>query len=325
MLTCTKSCILKRATVRSFVTCDPATAGGKSGSLLSQLVMRSPSMSLLFEHGNYSQLRKKRNEKDSQWQILHYKPHAWSSLLYKAKVWIALMHWTFHVLQLLLPAWFAATLVCERINLTFTHCISQKFVPWCCPAHRCLHVCRFTEMLKENFAFRLEIKTFKCLLSDVPTSAHESLLALFMSELIHSRDVWLYNDRIQHWFKQKHNGKWSCAYCDDAGFLQQARWLHWGSMNLTDVSAKVWWAVSETAERRAGGFKPVERAATHLINTIIMLVSFEELSSIATLGAAPPPLNALFGCALVFHRPWKPLCTDGGPHHICAWIRAKSH
>lgn len=103
-----------------------------------------------------------------------------------------------------------------------------------------LHVCRFTEMLKQNFAFRLEIKTFKCLLvSDVTTSGHESLFALFMSELIHGRDVWLDNDRIQHrwvFVKQKHNAEWRCASCDIACFLQQARWLHWGSMNLTDVS-----------------------------------------------------------------------------------------
>lgn len=42
-----------------------------------------------------------------------------------------------------------------------------------------LHVWRFTEMLKENFAFRLEIKTFKCLLlSDITASGHESWHAL---------------------------------------------------------------------------------------------------------------------------------------------------
>lgn len=95
-----------------------------------------------------------------------------------------------------------------KINLTFTYCISQEFqicavmlsntelwtrlhIYWLVAP---LHVCRFTEMLKQNFAFRLEIKTFKCLLvSDVTTSGHESLFALFMSELIHGRDVWLDN------------------------------------------------------------------------------------------------------------------------------------
>lgn len=159
--------------------------------------MTSPSTSLLFEHENYSQLRKKRNEKDSQWQILQYQPQAWSSVSY-------LQSWGLNCSYALdlsraavrkLPAWFvgfAATLVCEKINLTFTRCISQKFqicavmlsstelwtrlhIYWLVAP---LHVCRFTEMLKQNFAFRLEIKTFKCLLlSDVTTSGHESLFA----------------------------------------------------------------------------------------------------------------------------------------------------
>lgn len=110
-------------------------------------------------------------------------------------------------------SWKVTCMVCwlcshTKINLTFTHCISQEFqicavmlsntelwtrlhIYWLVAP---LHVCRFTEMLKQNFAFRLEIKTFKCLLvSDVTTSGHESLFALFMSELIHGRDVWLDN------------------------------------------------------------------------------------------------------------------------------------
>lgn len=123
----------------SFITCDPATAGGKSGSLLSQLLMRSPSMSLLFEHENYSQLRKKRNEKDSQ-----YKPHAWSSVSY-------LQSWGLNCSYALDLSRAAVRKPCYLHGLlalqphssvkrstwpSLTASVrSLKSVPWCCPTH----------------------------------------------------------------------------------------------------------------------------------------------------------------------------------------------
>lgn len=133
----------------SFITCDPATAGGKSGSLLSQLLMTSPSMSLLFEHENHSQLRKKRNEKDSQWQILQYQPQAWSSVSY-------LQSWGLNCSYALdlsrtavrkLPAWFVGFAATQRSTWpSLTASVrSFKSVPWCCPTQSFGLVCIFID------------------------------------------------------------------------------------------------------------------------------------------------------------------------------------
>lgn len=77
-------------------------------------------------------------------------------------------------------------------------------------------------------------------------------------------------------------------------------------MNLVDICTSLDEpSVKHRRDEQTASNLQEARAAARLkaINTIIMFVSVEELCSTATFGAAPPPLNALFVCSLVFQRP----------------------